>query len=96
MKKNVDEKKQSQMDEMGDRICRLIESERVKNVEIVRLKDKNNGLVLKVEEEREKWMKVCCKRDGIKVDFDGWFEESEDLRRKMDEGRRIRRGFWKR
>ena len=96
LKKNADQKKQSQMDEMGDRICRLVGSERVKNVEIVRLKDENNGLVLKVEEEREKWMKVCCKRDGIKADFDGWLEELGDLRRKMDERRRMRKGLWKR
>ncbi|KAG6581691.1 hypothetical protein SDJN03_21693, partial [Cucurbita argyrosperma subsp. sororia] len=84
------------MDEVGDRICRLVENEKVKNVEIVRSKDENNGLVLKVEEEREKWTKVCRKRDGIKADFDGWFEESGDLRRKMDERRRIRKGLWKR
>ncbi|KAG6581692.1 hypothetical protein SDJN03_21694, partial [Cucurbita argyrosperma subsp. sororia] len=93
LKKNVDEKKQSQMDEVGDRICRLVESERVKNVENGRLKDENNGLVLKVEGEREEWMKVCCERDGIKADFDGWFEESGDLRRKMTKRRRMQKGF---
>ncbi|KAG6586283.1 hypothetical protein SDJN03_19016, partial [Cucurbita argyrosperma subsp. sororia] len=76
---------QTQMEEMGGVICRLVESERVKNVEIGRLKGENNGLVLKVEEEREKWMKVCCERDGIKADFDGLFEETGDLRRKMVE-----------
>ncbi|XP_022971792.1 protein MNN4-like [Cucurbita maxima] len=86
LKKNADKKKQNQMNEVGDRICRLVESERLKNVEIERLKDKNNGLVLKVEEEREKWMKVCCERDGIKANSDDeLFEESRDLRKKMIE-----------
>ena len=42
-------------------------------MEIRRLKYENNGLVLKVEEEREKWMKVCCERDGIKANSDGLF-----------------------
>ncbi|XP_022965652.1 polyamine-modulated factor 1-binding protein 1 [Cucurbita maxima] len=76
---------QTQMEEMGGVICRLVESEREKNVEIGRLKGENNGLVLKAEEEREKWMKVCSERDGIKADFDGLFEETGDLRRKMVE-----------
>ena len=70
------------MDEVGDRICRLVESERLKNVEIGRLKDENNGLVLKVEEEREKWIKVCCERDG---NSDRLFEEIGDLRKKIIE-----------
>ncbi|XP_023524531.1 uncharacterized protein LOC111788427 [Cucurbita pepo subsp. pepo] len=73
------------MDEVGDRICRLIESERLKNGKIGRLKDENNGLVLKVEEEREKWTKVCYERDGIKANSDGLFEEIGDLRKKMIE-----------
>ena len=54
-------------------------------MEIGRLKDENDGLVLKVEEEREKWMKVCCERDGVKADSDGLFEETGDLRKKMIE-----------
>ena len=49
------------------------------------MKDENNGFVLKVEEEREKWLKVCCERDEIKADSDGLFEETGDLRRKMTE-----------
>ncbi|KAG6590400.1 hypothetical protein SDJN03_15823, partial [Cucurbita argyrosperma subsp. sororia] len=73
------------MDEVGDRICRLVESERLKNVEIGRLKDENNGLVFKVEEEREKWMKVCCERDEIKTNYDGLLEEIGYLRKKMIE-----------
>ncbi|KAG6588524.1 hypothetical protein SDJN03_17089, partial [Cucurbita argyrosperma subsp. sororia] len=67
------------MDEVGDRICRLVESERLNNKEIGRLKDENNGLVLNVKEEREKWMKVYCEMDG----FNGLFEEIGDLRKKM-------------
>ncbi|KAG6571252.1 hypothetical protein SDJN03_30167, partial [Cucurbita argyrosperma subsp. sororia] len=85
LKKNADEKKQSQMDGVGDRICRLFESERLKNVEIERLKDENNALVLKVEEEREKWMNVCCERDGIKANSYGLLEEIGDLIKKMIE-----------
>ena len=85
LKKNADEKKQSQMDKVGDRICRLVEIERLKNVEIGRLKDENNGLVLKVEEEREKWTKVWCERDGIKANSDGLFEQIGDQRKKMIE-----------
>ncbi|XP_022971789.1 uncharacterized protein LOC111470467 [Cucurbita maxima] len=85
LKKNADEKKHSQMDEVGDRICRLVESERLKNVDIGRLKDENNGLVLKVEEEREKWLKVCWERDEIEDNYDGLFKEIRDLRKKMIE-----------
>ncbi|KAG6599058.1 hypothetical protein SDJN03_08836, partial [Cucurbita argyrosperma subsp. sororia] len=73
------------MDEVGDRICRLVESERLKNVESGRLKDENNGLVLKVKKEREKWMKVCCERDEVKSNSDGLFEEIGNLRNKMIE-----------
>ncbi|XP_038889361.1 paramyosin-like [Benincasa hispida] len=76
---------QSRMEEMGNGMCGLLESERVKGLEIRRLKSEINVLALEVEEEREKWRRVCCERDGIKVQFDDLFKETGDLKGKVVE-----------
>lgn len=76
---------QSRMEEMGSGMCGLLESERVKGLEIRSLKAEINKLVLEVEEEREKWRRVCCERDEIKVEFDGLFKETGGLKGKVVE-----------
>lgn len=82
---------QSRIEEMSGGIFGLLESERVKGLEIRNLKAEINGLVLEVEEEREKWRGVCCERDGIKVEFDGLLKETGDLRGKVVEMERNER-----
>ncbi|XP_022150832.1 myosin-2 heavy chain, non muscle-like [Momordica charantia] len=84
---------QSQMEEMGGGICGLMaekrESERLKEMEIGLLKAEVNELVLKVEEEREKWRRVRSERDAMKIAFDGLLEETGDLRGKMERNERM-------
>uniref|UniRef100_A0A9I9CIX9 Uncharacterized protein n=1 Tax=Cucumis melo TaxID=3656 RepID=A0A9I9CIX9_CUCME len=82
---------QSRIEEMSGGIFGLLESERVKGLEIRNLKAEINGLVLEVEEEREKWRGVCCERDEIKVEFDGLLKETGDLRGKVVEMERNER-----
>ena len=82
---------QSRIQEMGGGICGLLESERVKGLEIRNLKAEITGLVSEVGEEREKWRGVCCERDETKVEFDGLLKETGDLRGKVVEMERNER-----
>ncbi|XP_022936197.1 myosin heavy chain, muscle-like [Cucurbita moschata] len=80
LKKNANKKKHSQMDEVGDRVCRLVESERLKDGEIGRLKDENNW-----QRDLRKKMIEMEKNDRRAL------EETEDLKNLLKEKKFVKR-----
>ncbi|KDP23571.1 hypothetical protein JCGZ_23404 [Jatropha curcas] len=75
----------TRMNEMGVGVNGLVREQGEKESEIRLLKTQVNGLLVNLENEREKSSQACRERDLLRIDLDNWEKEANGLKRKVTE-----------